>query len=109
MAKVEQMAEYVSQLVSQYGEGYEVSVLDFKAGYCAKYKVQPKTIVLSHFCYNRISKGVKLDKVCFFLSVGHNKYKCVGTDYAYNGPVLQGAKIVGKCVNGVRILTKRPD
>jgi len=74
-----------------------------------KYGTNPKSIILSDYCYNRFNKGIKFDKH-LFQYVNKNSYKYLGENYKYTGLIYHKAKgckkelIVGEWKNGIKTL-----
>lgn len=77
-----------------------------------KFKINPKSIIPSDYCYNRINKGIPLSRPTLFEHLEKDTYVCLGENYNYNGAIYHKSKSdnidseVGYCKNGNRKLYK---
>lgn len=106
----EQMEELINELVAKFGTDYIISRKEIQDLSWDKYRRKPGSIIPSDYCYNRVNNGISLDKPALFEFLGKGKYRCLGSNYPYNGPIYHkprgyGEFIVGKCVNGNRVIS----
>lgn len=104
-----QMIQVVNQLIKEFGINHVISSKEIYQIIFIEYGTNSNSIIPSDYCYNRVNKGIKLDKPALFESLGKGQYKCLGLKYPYNGPIYHKAKgedeiLVGQCVNGVRTI-----
>lgn len=101
------MTSVVQELVSKHGTEHEVSRQDLIKLLGTRFNVNPRSVLPPDYCYNRTNNGIDFrSKPHLFEYLGPGRYRCLGKNYAYNGPVYaknKGSKaefIVGKWVNG---------
>lgn len=63
----------------------------------------PLSLIPSDYCYNKVNKGIKFDHF-LFESLGQGRYKVLGLEYPYEGPIYWKKKHVGDWIKG----SKRP-
>ncbi|MGI6248326.1 MAG: DUF7225 domain-containing protein [Acutalibacteraceae bacterium] len=107
------MVEYVADLVSKFGVGYEITRAEIVQQVCNRYGLNPGSVIPSDYCYNRVNKtqNVRTMPALFEYVEGKSSrdtiYRCLG-NYPYNGNVYRRPKghpadiKVGICENGVR-------
>jgi len=106
----EQMIETTSRLVHAFGTDYIISLQEIYQIFEAQYNRKKRdSIIPSDYCYNRINDGIRINKPAVFEYLGRGQYRCLGLNYPYNGPIYHKPMgltefIVGKCVNGERII-----
>lgn len=105
----EQMIETVDELINKFGTNHIVTSRDIVQIFNNQYNRPMDSVSPPDYCYNRINNGIGLNKPAVFEYMGSSKYKCLGLDYPYNGPIYhkpQGQQeiIVGKCIDGKRII-----
>lgn len=59
----------------------------------------PLSLIPSDYCYNKVNKGIKFDHF-LFESLGQGRYKVLGIDYPYEGPIYWKKKHVGDWMKG---------
>ena len=59
-----------------------------------------RNIIPSDYCYNSVNKDPASFKLHLFELLGDGKYKCLGPDYPYSGPILWKGEQVGKWEHG---------
>jgi hypothetical protein len=59
-----------------------------------------RNIIPSDYCYNSVNKDPASFKLHLFELLGDGKYKCLGPDYPYSGPILWKGEPVGKWEHG---------
>ena len=79
-----------------------------------KFGRKESSVIASDYCYNRVNNGITLNKPAVFEFLGRDQYRCLGLNYPFNGSIYhkpkgQGEFIVGKCVNGERIIESDKD
>ena len=105
----EQMVEIVNDLVGNFGTDYVITTRELYEIFFKRFGRKEGSVIPSDYCYNRVNNGTTLNKPAVFEFLGRGKYKCLGLNYPYNGPIYhkpksQGEFIVGKCVDGERII-----
>lgn len=94
-------------------EGKIITSSEIKLELVKKYKLNPKSIILSDFCYNRYNSGIKFDKHLFHYNK-KNSYTYLGEKYPYNKFVYHKSiynsieTIVGKWENGIYFKFQSP-
>ncbi len=78
-----------------------------------KHGTNPRSIILSDCCYNRINDGIRFDRHIFeYISLG--EYKYLGENYPYTGIIIHKPKgkkhevVVGEWNNGKMTIFKTP-
>ena len=109
----EQIEQYVSNIISQYGLGQTINSHDMINELVRKYGTNPNSILPADYCYNRISKGIDEDSITYFEFVKSGQYKVWGKDYPYNGEIIANPAdgvehVEGYCINGKRYRGKLP-
>lgn len=104
-----QMIETANRLVNEFGTDHIVSLQEIYLNFSKKYKRNKKSVIPSDYCYNRINNGIKINKPTVFEFLGSGQYRCLGLNYLYNGSIYHKPRgqiefVVGKCVNGERII-----
>ncbi|MCD4713810.1 MAG: HNH endonuclease [Clostridiales bacterium] len=110
----DQMKEIADELSIKYGSDYVVTLKELYAIFLKKYGTKEGSINPSDYCYNRVNNGITLKKPTVFEYLGHGKYRCLGSNYPYNGNIYHKPKgqrefIVGTCINGDRIIASKDD
>lgn len=105
----EQIKEIANELSTNFGTDYIITLQELYSILLARYGTKRGSIIPSDYCYNRVNNGITLKKPAVFEFLGNGAYRCLGSNYPYNGniyhkPKGQGEFIVGKCVNGERII-----
>ncbi len=78
---------------------------DLKSILASEYEINPGSILLTDYCYNRYNEGIVFDKHLFEY-LERNKFKYLGENYPYSGKVFHKPKrsqvehIVGEWVKG---------
>ncbi len=84
----EQMRIVVEELISEYGLHYKVNLKEIYEMVGLRFGTNVSSIIPSDFCYNRTNKGIDfVNKPRLFEFLGEGMYKCLGTNYPYNGDV----------------------
>lgn len=109
MTRDEQMTEIVNALSSRFGTDYVITLQELYRIFFDKYGTKQGSIIPSDYCYNRVNNGITLKKPALFEFLGDGNYRCLGLYYPYNGSIYHKPKgqeefIVGKCINGERII-----
>lgn len=65
------------------------------------------SVIPSDYCYNMINKGIAFD-FHLFESLDEGRYKCLGPDHPYSGPIYWKGEKVGEWENGKYHLWKDP-
>ena len=74
-----------------------------------RFNVTPGSVIPSDYCYNRLNNGITLKKPTLFEFLGGGRYRCLGENHCYNGPIKHRPRgssideIVGQCIDGERI------
>ena len=110
----EQMIEIVNELSSRFGTEYIITLQEIYKIFLDKFGTKQGSIIPSDYCYNRVNNGITLKKPAVFEFLGEGNYRCLGSYYPYNGAIYhkpkgQGEFIVGKCINGERIIASNND
>ena len=92
----------IQKMIDVYGVGYISTRSELKNFIQNEYNIANGSIIPSDYCYNRVNDGITLSKPALFEYLGHNKYRCLGKNYPYNGDVYHKDQIAGSCKNGVR-------
>jgi hypothetical protein len=58
------------------------------------------SVIPPDYCYNSVNKDPESFMLHLFESLGHNKFKCLGLNYPYSGPILWKGEPVGKWKDG---------
>jgi hypothetical protein len=72
-------------------EGEVVSLTWVKNELKVRHGTNPKSIILSDYCYNRWNKGIAFEKH-IFQYMSRNQYKYLGENVKYTGPVFTRPK-----------------
>lgn len=108
----EMMTEEVNKIVKEFGQEHMITSGELKQIMFEKYGANKESIIPGDYCYNRTNKGVIGQEKPLLFEYAENRYRCLGSNYPYNGPVYHKSKetgierIVGKCVNGKQIITE---
>ena len=110
----EQMVEIVNELSKNFGTDYVITTRELYEIFFKRFRRKEGSVIPSDYCYNRVNNGITLSKPAVFEFLGRGKYRSLGSNYPYNGPIYhkpksQGEFIVGKCVNGERIIASDDD
>lgn len=100
----EQMRTVVSEIISEYGAHYKISLKEFYELLGARFQTNSGSIIPSDYCYNRVNKGIDFQKKPRLLKfLGEGMYECLGENYLYSGDVENAADgaVVGSWENGV--------
>ncbi len=100
----EQMRKVVTEIVSEYGEHYKISLKELYEMLGARFQTNSGSIIPSDYCYNRVNKGIDFEKkprLLYFL--GNGMYECLGENYLFTGNVENASDgmVVGRWENGV--------
>ena len=104
----EKMCIIVSELVESFGTEHIVTYSEICLLMSERYGTNPASVIPSDHCYNRVNRGITINKPMLFEYLGNSEYRCLGEHYPYNGDVYHRSRengyeiIVGKCINGVR-------
>ncbi len=115
MTTDEQMIELVNEIVKTHGENYIITLGEISELMLKKYGTKSGSVIPSDYCYNRVNNGIQIEKKpAIFEFLGNGRYNCLGLNYPYNGavfhkPIGQSEIIVGKCINGVRLIAPNED
>lgn len=90
------------EIIDAYGVGHITTSTEIKDFIQSKYKIERDSIIPSDYCYNRVNDGITLSKPTLFEYLDHNRYRCLGENYPYNGDIYHKEQIVGVCQNGER-------
>lgn len=110
----EQMKAIANELSTDFGTEYVITLQDLYGIFLKKYGTKEGSIIPSDYCYNRVNNGITLKKPAVFEFLGNGNYRCLGSNYPYNGAIYhkpkgQGEFIVGKCIDGERIIASDTD
>lgn len=110
----EQMKAIANELSIDFGTEYVITLQDLYGIFLKKYGTKEGSIIPSDYCYNRVNNGITLKKPAVFEFLGNGNYRCLGSNYPYNGAIYhkpkgQGEFIVGKCIDGERIIASDTD
>ena len=106
----EQMIELADEMVEMYGTDHVMTQQEIYNILSVRYQTEKGSIIPSDYCYKRINNGIQIDKKpAVFEFLGKGRYRCLGLNYPYNGAIYHKQKgqpeiIVGKCINGERII-----
>ena len=105
----EQIIEIANKLVNEFGTDHIVSLQEIYQLFFKHYNRNQGSVIPSDYSYNRINNGIQINKPAVFEYLGRGQYRCLGLNYPYNGPIYHKPKgqnefIVGKCINGERII-----
>lgn len=105
----EQMVVIVNELAKGFGRDHIVTRRELFESFSSRYGRKEGSIIPSDYCYNRVNNGITLDKPAVFEFLGRGRYRCLGSNYPYNGliyhkPRGHGEFIVGKCIDGERVI-----
>lgn len=109
----EQIEQYVSKIIAQFGTGYEVSSQDITSDLVSLYGTNPNSILPADYCYNRWNKGIDENGTAFFEYIDRGKYRVLGKDYPYSGVIMANPidgeeHVVGCCIEGKRCIGTLP-
>ena len=99
----EQMRRIVTELVSEYGVHYRVSLKELYELFAVRFQTNIGSIIPSDYCYNRVNKGIDFHrKPRLFNFLGDGMYECLGENYLYTGNVENASDgtVVGSWENG---------
>lgn len=110
----EQMVEIVNELAKNFGTDFVITTRELYEIFFKRFGTKEGSVIPSDYCYNRVNNGITLNKPAVFEFLGRGKYRCLGLAYPYNGPIYHKPKsqtefIVGKCINGERIIASDND
>lgn len=112
----EQMEVIANELSIKFGTEFVITLQGIYEIFLMKYSTSTKrgSIIPSDYCYNRVNNGITLKKPALFEFLGNGNYRCLGTNYPYNGPIYHKPKgqvefIVGRCMDGKRIIASDTD
>lgn len=89
----EQLKTIVSEIISEYGPNYKISLKEIYELLSARFGTNTNSIIPSDYCYNRTNKGIEfLKRPHFFQFLGDGMYKCLGENFLYDGPVVAAEK-----------------
>lgn len=100
----EQMRTVVTEIVSEYGVRYKISLKELYELLSARFQTNSGSIIPSDYCYNRVNKGIEFHKKPrLFNFLGEGMYECLGENYLYTGDVENASDgtVVGSWENGV--------
>ena len=103
------MSVVANELADEFECEYVITRAELQRIIGLRFNVVPESVIPSDYCYNRLNNGITLKKPTLFEFLGGGRYRCLGENYCYNGPVFhrpRGAsddKIVGQCIDGERI------
>ena len=100
----EQMRMVVTEIVSEYGAHYKISLKELYELLSARFKTNSNSIIPSDYCYNRVNKGIAFEKKPhLFRFLGDGIYECLGEGYPFTGDVenANDSIVVGSWENGV--------
>ena len=100
----EQMRTVVTEIVSEYGVCYKISLKELYELLGARFQTNNGSIIPSDYCYNRVNKGIEFyKKPRLFNFLGDGMYECLGENYLYTGDVENASDgtVVGSWENGV--------
>lgn len=105
----EQIKGIANEFAANFGTDHVITLQELYSILMKRYGTKEGSIIPSDYCYNRVNKGITLKKPTVFEFLGNGNYRCLGSDYPYNGNIYHKPKgqeefIVGKCVNGERII-----
>lgn len=105
----DQIKEIANELAVNFGTDHVITLQELYSIMMKRYGTKEGSIIPSDYCYNRVNNGITLKKPAVFEFLGSGNYRCLGSDYPYNGniyhkPKGHGEFIVGKCINGERII-----
>lgn len=84
-----------------------VTPIDVKNALHQLYGTNPKSVILSDYCYNRYNHGIAFNKHLFEY-INRSTYKYLGEHYLYTGLIFHQPKgekeeiVVGEWINGVK-------
>lgn len=106
----EQMRRVVTEIVSEYGVHYKISLKELYELLGARFQTNSGSIIPSDYCYNRVNRGVDFHKKPhLFKFLGDGMYECLGTNYSFSEPEpvytrpkdAKNDVEVGRWVNGI--------
>lgn len=111
----DQMINYANDTVKRYGSGKILTRMEIIDAISLQYGTNRESIIPSDYCYNRFNNDPSvMTNPLLFEYIDRNTYKCLGTNYNYNGKVYHkpkgGAEIaIGFCKNGVKVIGESSD
>ena len=99
----EQMLVIVTEIVSEYGLHYKISLKELYELLGARFQTNSSSIIPSDYCYNRVNKGIDFNKKPhLFRFLGDGMYECLGENYPFTGDVENASDgtVVGSWKNG---------
>lgn len=100
----EQIRIIVSEIVSEYGIHYKISLKELYELLGARFQTKNGSIIPSDYCYNRVNKGIDFGKKPhLFRFLGDGEYECLGENYPFTGEVYNANNetVVGTWENGI--------
>lgn len=71
--------------------GLTLSTKEISGKLISKFNTNPRSIILSDYCYNRYNSGIDFNQH-LFIYIDRNTYRYVGENYAYTGLVFHKPK-----------------
>lgn len=106
----EQMSTVVNELVGEFGCGeHIITRAELQDIMWQRFHTTSGSIIPSDYCYNRLNNGITLKKPTLFEFLGGGRYRCLGENFCYNGPIYRRPKgasideIIGQCIDGERV------
>ncbi|MBO5869726.1 MAG: hypothetical protein J6Q89_03145 [Clostridia bacterium] len=99
----EQMRTVVTEIVSEYGVHYRISLKELYELLGARFQTNSGSIIPSDYCYDRVNKGIEFDKKPrLFKFLGDGMYECLGENYLFTGEIKNASDetVVGYWDNG---------
>ena len=100
----EQMRVIASEIVSEYGPHYKISLKEIYELLGARFNTNSNSIIPSDYCYDRVNKGIEFEKKPhLFKFLGDGMYECLGENFLFTGDVENASDnvVVGEWQNGV--------
>jgi hypothetical protein len=71
------------------------------------HETNPDSVIPSDYCYNLYNTGINFD-FHILEYVKRDRYKVIGLNHNYNGPIFWKGTIIGEWRNGQKIILKDP-
>ena len=105
----DQMATIANELADEFEYDHIITRSELQSIMRQRFGVASGSVIPSDYCYNRLNNGITLEKPTLFEFLGGGRYRCLGENYCYNGPIKHRPRgsnvdeIVGQCIDGERI------
>lgn len=93
----------IKECFEKFQIGKEFDTKDIKQMVNDAFGTNPNSVIPSDCCYNITNNGIKnyRDYLHIFEQLARGRYKYLGPNYKYSGPVLNKGTVVGKWEDGL--------